>query len=206
MDNKNVIKGHTQPDGFMIFRILLLFSQFMLMFFMIGSATMSGTPLVFLVYFVLLFLSLLLRHFIFWIFNATPVSSCGNSVYIPFIFGNYKEFMSTFVFVFTICYIFGPYFSWKQANESSIFILLLLIIYTAFDFVVRASLTGCMKGMSINMKSVSTILGNIFLGGFLGGASQMLIVQLGLPKYLYYSNNVNRPTKKVFKCGKIKTQ
>jgi hypothetical protein len=207
MDKQNgsVLKGRVEPDSFMLFRILLLFSPLFLMFFMLGSAIMSGTPFVFLLYFLLLFLALLCRHFVLWILNANTISSCGNSVYIPFIFGNYKEFMSTFVFVFTICYIFGPFFIWKQANVSSVFILLFLIVYMSYDFVVRASLTSCMKGMSINMESIFTILGNIVLGGFLGGFSQWVIYNLGLSKYLYYSNSVNRPTKNVLKCGKMKS-
>jgi hypothetical protein len=204
MDKNTPITGKVVSDSFMIFRIILLFSPLIFMFFMLGSGNMTGTPLVFLLYFFVLFLALLFRHFVFWVLNTTPVSYCGDSAYLPFIFGNYREFMSTFIFVFTICYVFGPYFNWKQANESSVFMLLMLIIYTAFDFVFRASLTGCMRGMSINMKSVSIIFGNIIFGGFLGGFSQWIIVKFGLSKYLYYSTSVNRPTKKIFKCGKIK--
>jgi hypothetical protein len=99
-------------------------------------------------------------------------------------------------------YVFGPYFNWKNATESSVFMLMVLIVYAVYDFTMRA-FTGCMNGATLLNKYL-TVFGNIILGVALGGLLQVGVVKLGLPKYLYYSSTVNRPTKKVFRCGKIK--
>lgn len=181
--------------------VIFYFSPLLLMCFMFGSAIMSGTPFVFLFYFLALFLALLFRHLIWMLFGSTPLSSCGNEVYLPFIFGNYKEFMSTFVFVFSIIYIFGPYFNWKQTRESSIFMFVFLIVYTMYDISVRAYVSRC---MTMNRATAGAVLGNAFMGASLGAATQAIMVQLGLSKFMYYGNNTNRPTKKVFRCGKVK--
>lgn len=193
--------GAGDANPVMLFRIIFYFSPLILMWFMFGSAVMSGTPFVFIIYFLLLFLSLLFRHLIWMLFGSAPVSRCGNEVYLPFIFGNYKEFMSTFVFAFSILYIFGPYFNWKQASASSVFMFVILVVYAVYDLTVRAVVSQC---MSINSATIGAVFGNIVMGGALGGASQALLSQLGLSKYMYYSTAVNRPTKKVFRCGKIK--
>jgi hypothetical protein len=185
----------------MILRVIFYFSPLMLMCFMMGSAIMSGTPFVFLFYFLALFLALLFRHLIWMLFGSTPVSRCGNEVYLPFVFSNYKEFMSTFVFVFSIVYVFGPYFNWKQASESSIFMFVLLIVYAVYDMSVRTIVSKC---MSINRATVGSVFGNALMGGALGAAAQAIMMQLGLSKFMYYSNSANRPTKKVFRCGKVK--
>lgn len=172
------------------------------MFFMCGSAIMSGTPFVFLLYFLLLFLALLFRYLILFLFKAPPIGNCGDMVYLPFIFGDHKEFISTFIFLFTLGYIFGPYFNWKSATESSVFMFVFLIVYAVYDYTMRA-FTGCMSSASV-LNRYLTVVGNIILGGGLGSLAQFGIVKLGIPKYLYYSSTVNRPTKKVFRCGKIK--
>jgi hypothetical protein len=188
---------------FMFFRLLFYFSPWLMMFFMWGSALMSGTPFVFLFYFLFLFLALLFRHLLWWMFRMTSNVECGKTVYFPFIFGNYKDYMSTFLFAFTIFYVFGPFFNWKQSGDTSILMCVFLIFYATYDLFMRAFLTDCRV---YNRAILMTILGNIFIGGLLGSATQGLMNQMGLSKYMYYTSNVNRPTKKVFRCGKIKTK
>ena len=208
MDNATIVKGTAIPNSNITFRLLLLFSPLILMSFMIGAATMSGTPFVFLLYFFLLILALLVRHLSWLVFGVPIISTCGKSVYIPNYFTyHYKEFMTTFIFMFTISYIFGPYFNWKYATVSSLFMLIFFIIYAIFDFVIRIQFTKCIEWNNppdAKFKKIMTILGNVIFGGALGALSQMSVHKLGLSKYLYYSSDVNRPTKKVFRCGKMK--
>jgi hypothetical protein len=173
------------------------------MVFMVGSAIMSGSPFVFLFYFLLLFLSLIFRHLLWMAFKSTPVTTCKESVYIPFVFGDYKEFMTTFIFIFTIFYVFGPFFSWKNANETSVFMFVFLIAYGIYDLVSILYFSKCVAQGS---STAIPVLGNIIVGGLLGLFSQFLMKSFGLNKYMYYSNNVNRPTKKIFRCGKIKKE
>jgi hypothetical protein len=164
---------------------------------------MAGTPLVFLFYFFFVLVAWGFRH-VLWMMVKTevinPATKCGKSVFLP---GKYNEFITTFMFAFTITYVFGPFFSWKQANESSVYMFIGLIIFAVYDLVGRLYLTKCMD--QYTWGNLWIILKNVLLGGMLGAASEWGMKSLGLSKYLYYSSNVNRPTKKVFKCGKIKS-
>lgn len=196
------MSGQSMYDPFVLFSILMFFSPLLLMSFMLGSAIMSGTPFVFLFYFLCLFITLIFRHLIFMLFGVTPTTNCDNTIFLPFIFGSYKNFMSTFIFAFSIFYIFSPYFRWKQTNETTIFMFVFLIVYATYDLVVRAYYTSCMP---MGWSTFFMAFGNIFLGGMLGWGANSMMSQLGLSNYLYYSNSATRPTKKVFKCGKIKS-
>jgi hypothetical protein len=55
-----------------------------------------------------------------------------------------------------------------------------------------------MKGTYTRIIVFSNFFTSVVLGLFAGWA----MVSFGLSKYMYYSNNSNRPTKKIFKCGK----
>ncbi len=128
-----------------------------------------------------------------------PATRCGKSVFLP---GKYNEFVTTFMFAFTITYVFGPFFYWKQATESSVYMFIGLIIYAVYDLVVRLYFTKCIDQYTWGIMWL--IVKNILAGGALGAGSQGVMKYLGLSNYLYYSSNVNRPTKKVFKCAKVK--
>lgn len=191
-----------ESDPFLLFKVILFFSPIMLMVFMLGSAIMSGTPFVFLFYFLLLFFALIFRHLLWMLFKSSPVTTCKNSAYIPFMFGDYREFMTTFIFVFTVVYVFGPYFNWNKANETSVFMFVFLISYAVYDLVFRLYFSQCVTQVS---STVMPVLGNILVGGLLGWLAEWIMVNFGLTKYMYYNNIANRPTKKVFKCGKVKS-
>jgi hypothetical protein len=199
--NVSLKTNSTPTSPVMLFSILFYFSPLLLMFFMLGSGIMAGTPFVFLFYLLIVFLVLMFRHLLWWMFKAAD--QCKETVYLPFIFHNYKDFMSTFLFFFTIVYVFGPFFNWKQANESSAIMFVFLIFYAIYDLVMRIYFTKC---PTLTRSNIFAGFGNIVLGGFFGGLAQWGMSSLGLSKYLYYSNSVNRPTKKIFKCGKIKSQ
>ncbi len=170
--------------------------------YMLGSAIMAGTPLVFLFYFLFVLLAWGFRHLI-WMMatpdGTKPATRCGQTVYLP---GKYNEFVTTFMFAFTIMYVFGPFFYWRQATESSVYMFIGLIIYAVYDLVARLYFTQCMD--QYTWGNVGLIAKNVLLGGILGAISEGTMKYLGLSKYLYYSSNVNRPTKKVLKCAKIK--
>lgn len=197
-DNNNGIS-----DPFTLFKVLLFFSPIILLVFMFGSAVMSGTPFVFLLYMLFVFGSLVIRHLFLMMVNMpSTIGKCKSNVYFPFVFSGYKEFMSTFIFAFTIAYVFGPSFGWKSASENSIMMFVLLIMYAIYDLILRFILLPCIK---IDSTVILSITGNIIFGIGMGLLSQFSLQQLNLSGYLYYGQNVNRPTKKVFKCGKIQT-
>lgn len=172
------------------------------MTYMLGSAIMAGTPVVFLFYFFFVLVAWGFRQLIWMMFQTNvlnPATKCGKSVFLP---GKYNEFVTTFLFAFTIAYVFGPFFSWKQATESSVYMFMGLIIYAVYDLVIRLYFTQCMEQYTWgNMWMIGK---NVLFGGILGTLGQGAMEYLGLSKYLYYSNNANRPTKKVLKCGKVK--
>jgi hypothetical protein len=190
-------------DPLVVAKIFFLFSPLFLMTYMLGSAIMAGTPLVFLFYFFFVLVAWGFRHLLWMIVKTdilNPATKCGKSVFLP---GKYNEFVTTFMFAFTIAYVFGPLFSWYQATESSVYMFIGLIIYAVYDLVFRIYLTKCMD--QYTWGNMWLIGKNVLFGGILGAASQAAMKHLGLSKYLYYSSNANRPTKKVFKCGKVKS-
>lgn len=199
-NTSNQSPNNWSSDPFLLFKIILFFSPIILMSFMIGSAIMSGTPFVFLFYFLLLFTALIFRHLFWMLFNPSPVTKCNNSAYLPFVFGDYKEFMTTFIFAFTIIYVFGPYFNWKTANENAVFMFVFFIAYGIYDLIFRLFFSQCVQDV---YSTIIPVLGNILVGGFFGLVAEWLMDYFGLTKYMYYSNNANRPTKKIFRCGKV---
>ena len=190
-------------DYFIFFKVLLFFSPIILLVFMFGAALMSGSPFVFMLYVLFVFGSLMLRYLLLMMIKMpSQIGPCKSNIYFPFVFNGYKEFMSTFLFAFTIAYIFGPAFGWKSASENSIMMFVFLIMYAVYDLVVRFVLLPCIK---IDRTVILSIIGNIVIGMGMGLLSQFSIQQMKLSGYLYYGHNVNRPTKKIFKCGKIQT-
>lgn len=198
MSKSNTFDGSDDP--WVVADLFFCMSPILLMTYMFGAAVMSGTLFVFLFYMLFVLLAWGFRHVLWMLVKTTPATSCGKSVFLT---GPYNEFITTCMFSFTIMYVFGPFFNWKQATESSVYMFIGLIIYAVYDLVVRLLRTNCMTGQ-YTWASGWLIGKNVLVGGMLGAASQGVMKSLGLSNYLYYSNNVNRPTKKVFKCGKIK--
>jgi hypothetical protein len=189
-------------DPWIVAKIFFCFSPLFLMTYMLGSAIMAGTLVVYLFYFFFVLVAWGFRQLV-WMMVKTevtnPATRCGKSVFLP---GNYNEFVTTFMFAFTIAYVFGPFFYWKQATESSVYMFIGLIIYAVYDLVVRLYFTKCMD--QYTWGNMWLIGKNVLFGAILGAGSQWAMKSLGLSNYLYYSSNANRPTKKVLKCGKIK--
>jgi hypothetical protein len=200
MDISNTFTGINDP--WIVAKIFFVFSPLFLMTYMLGSAIMSGTPFVFLFYFLFVLVAWGFRQLI-WMMAKTdvlkPATQCGKSVFLP---GKYNEFVTTFMFSFTILYVFGPFFGWKQATESSVYMFIGLILYAIYDLFVRLYFTKCIPEYS--WSNIWMIGKNVLFGGILGSISQATMKYFGLSKYLYYSNSVNRPTKKIFKCAKFK--
>lgn len=203
-------------DPMIFFKLLVYMSPVILMFIMLGNAVMSGTPIVFLIYLGFLYLSVALRMAIYYLgtsvtkstsSSSSNVTECpmDNYLYTPIASYKYRANLSTFLFAFTIFYMFFPSGQFYLNSSSQLSMFLILIIYCVYDIVMRsimsANFPACNESTRIKIfKSLSEMV----MGSALGFLSSTSVVGLGMGNYLYYSKNKNTPTKKVFRCGTIK--
>jgi hypothetical protein len=197
------------------FKILVYFSPLILMCLMLGNAIMSGSPVVFLIYLSALYLSGLIRFIIYYLGEMSTknkpeqMDHCRESmskyIYTPLRSYSYSNNLSTFVFVFTIFYMFFPSGSFNLSSSAQLTMFIFLIIYLVYDLVMRSIIMSMMPGCpSVSWTSATfKIVLEGLLGGLFGFLTSTGIQSIGLGNYLYFSSNKNNPTKKVFRCGKI---
>ncbi len=203
-------------NQYLFFKILVYFSPLILMCLMMGNAIMSGSPIVFLIYLSAVYLSGAIRTIIYYLGEMTsnskeqPIDNCttimNNYLYTPIKKYNYSGNLSTFLFAFTIFYMFFPAGSFNLISSAQLTMFIILIVYFVYDLIMRGVIRSMMPDCttSINMvSSVFKILFECLLGGLFGFLSSTAIQSIGLGNYLYFSSNKNNPTKKVFRCGKI---
>ncbi len=183
---------------------------------MLGNAIMSGSPIVFLIYLSSVYLSGAIRTIIYYLGEMTNnskeqhIDNCttimNNYLYTPIKKYNYSGNLSTFLFAFTIFYMFFPAGSFNLISNAQLTMFIILIIYFVYDLIMRGVIRSMMPGCTTSINITSSffkILFECLLGGLFGFLSSTAIQSIGLGNYLYFSSNKNNPTKKVFRCGKI---
>ena len=199
-------------DPILFFKILVYMCPVILMTLMFGNAIMSGTPIVFLLYLGMLYLSSAMRFLIYYLGkisskNDNTVSDCPameKYLYTPISDFQFKENLSTFLFAFTIFYVFFPSGSFYLNTQSQLSLFIILIIYCVYDIIMRGVMRTFLPNCNTKWVVQSfKLLVEMVLGALLGFMSSTAIKYLGMGNYLYFSSNKNNPTKKVFRCGKI---
>lgn len=203
-------------NQYLFFKILVYFSPLILMCLMLGNAIMSGSPIVFLIYLSAVYLSGAIRTIIYYLGEMTsnnkeqPIDNCttlmNNYLYTPIKKYKYSGNLSTFLFAFTIFYMFFPAGSFNMISSAQLTMFIILIVYFVYDLIMRGVIMSMMPNCNANISILSSffkILFECLLGGLFGFLSSTAIQSIGLGNYLYFSSNKNNPTKKVFRCGKI---
>ena len=110
--------------------------------------------------------------------------------------------LSTFVFTFTMMYLFLPMF---QLGVVNWYLITFLIIYVFFDLGVKV-MQGC---LSIS-NQLTSIIGDVFGGALLSGAIVAAMYAGGSDRFLFFADSTANgticsvPRKQTFKCQVFK--